>query len=110
MSGIPKAWVNFNGSGTVAIRGSFNVSSITDLGTGSYAINFTTPMTNANYSVVGSSTSYVGVAVTTVINTFRRDTDVRVDNTTTATTISVCNTQNSVSLDVADVNVVVFGS
>jgi hypothetical protein len=47
-----KAWVNFNGTGTVAIRASFNVSSITDNGTGAYAVNFTTAMTDANYTVV----------------------------------------------------------
>lgn len=46
-----KAWVNFNGTGTVAIRGSGNVSSITDNGTGDYTINFTTAMSDANYSV-----------------------------------------------------------
>ena len=50
-----RAWVNFNGTGTVAIRASFNVSSITDLGTGSYTINFTTAMTDANYAVSGTS-------------------------------------------------------
>lgn len=46
-----KAWVNFNGTGTVAIRASGNVSSITDNGTGSYTVNFTTAMPDANYSV-----------------------------------------------------------
>ena len=50
MNGIAKAWVNFNGQGTVAIRGSFNVSSITDNGTGDYTINFTTAMPDANYA------------------------------------------------------------
>jgi hypothetical protein len=52
MSGIAKAWVNFNGTGTVAIRGSFNVSSITDNGTGNYQVNFTTAMPDANYATV----------------------------------------------------------
>jgi hypothetical protein len=52
MTGIAKAWVNFNGTGTPAINGSFNVSSITDNGTGDYTINFTTAMPNANYSAV----------------------------------------------------------
>jgi len=52
MSGIAKAWVNFNGTGTVAIRGSFNVSSITDNGTGDYTVNFTTAMPDANYVMV----------------------------------------------------------
>ena len=53
-SGLAKAWVNFNGTGTVAIRASFNVSSITDNGTGDYTVNFTTALADANYSVVGA--------------------------------------------------------
>jgi hypothetical protein len=44
-----RAWVNFNGTGTVAIRASGNVSSITDNGTGDYTVNFTTAMPDANY-------------------------------------------------------------
>jgi len=53
LSGVndAKAWVNFNGSGTIAIRASFNVSSITDNGTGDYTINLTTAMSDANYAV-----------------------------------------------------------
>jgi len=54
MTGIAKAWVNFNGTGTVAINSSFNVSSITDNGTGQYTINFTTAMPNTNYATVVS--------------------------------------------------------
>jgi hypothetical protein len=55
MTGIAKAWINFNGmTGAVAIRGSFNVSSITSSGTGVFTINFTTSMPNVNYAVVGS--------------------------------------------------------
>jgi hypothetical protein len=46
-----RAWVNFNGTGTVAIRASGNVSSITDNGTGDYTVNFTTAMADANYCV-----------------------------------------------------------
>lgn len=45
-----RAWVNFNGTGTVAIRASGNVSSITDNGTGNYTVNFTTAMPDANYA------------------------------------------------------------
>jgi hypothetical protein len=52
--GVCRAWVNFNGTGTVAIRASFNVSSITDNGTGDYTVNFTTAMTDANYAWSGS--------------------------------------------------------
>jgi hypothetical protein len=47
-----RAWVNFNGTGTVAIRGSGNVSSITDNGTADYTINFTTAMPDTNYAFV----------------------------------------------------------
>jgi hypothetical protein len=47
-----RAWVNFNGTGTVAIRGSGNVTSITDGGTGEYTVNLTTAMPDANYAAV----------------------------------------------------------
>ena len=50
-----RAWVNFNGTGTVAIRASGNVSSITDNGTGDYTVNFTTAMPDANFSAVPQS-------------------------------------------------------
>jgi len=50
-----KAWVNFNGTSTVAIRASYNVSSITDNGTGDYTVNFTTALADANYSVATNS-------------------------------------------------------
>ena len=49
-----RAWVNFNGTGTVAIRASGNVSSIMDNGTGDYTVNFTTAMPDVNYTSVGS--------------------------------------------------------
>ena len=50
-----KAWVNFDGTGTVAISDDFNVTSITDGGTAHYTVNFTTSMANANYAAVVSS-------------------------------------------------------
>jgi hypothetical protein len=49
-----KAWVNFNGTGTVAIRAQYNVSSITDNGTGDYTVNFTTALADVNYSATSS--------------------------------------------------------
>jgi hypothetical protein len=55
-----RAWVNFNGTGTVAIRASANVSSITDVGVGQYTVNLTNSMPDANYSV-GVNTDYDGV-------------------------------------------------
>ena len=50
-----RAWVNFNGTGTVAIRASFNVSSITDNGVGDYTVNFTNALSDTNYSFSGSA-------------------------------------------------------
>ena len=50
-----RAWVNFNGTGTVAIRASGNVTSITDNGTGDYTVNFTNAMPDTNYSTVFGS-------------------------------------------------------
>lgn len=58
--GTAKAWVNFNGTGTVAIRDSYNVSSITDNTTGDYTVNFTTAMPDANYSVIVSTDPATG--------------------------------------------------
>ena len=60
---IPTAWVNFNGTGTVAIRDSENVSSIGDNGTGDYTINFSTNMPNTNYAVCGSCSNGDGDGV-----------------------------------------------
>jgi hypothetical protein len=50
-----RAWVNFNGTGTVAIRASGNVTSITDNGTGDYYVNFSTSMPDTNYVITGSA-------------------------------------------------------
>ena len=63
-----RAWVNFNGTGTVAIRASGNVSSITDNGTGDYTVNFTTAMPNTDYSVVHGSGVYAVDNTTRVQN------------------------------------------
>jgi hypothetical protein len=69
-----RAWVNFNGTGTPAIREDGNVSSITDNGTGNYTVNFSTAMPDANYSVVtstedisgGSNSQFLSLTTTSV--------------------------------------------
>jgi len=63
-----RAWVNFNGQGTVAIRASFNVSSITDNGTGDYTVNFTTALPDANYSVLAANAPTFGARVNFTLN------------------------------------------
>lgn len=55
ISGSAKAWVNFNGTGTVAIRAGFNVSSITDNGTGDFTVNFTNAFSDTNYVALVSA-------------------------------------------------------
>ena len=62
-----RAWVNFNGTGTVAIRGSGNVSSITDLGAGQYRANFATAMPNTSYAAIACDGNY-GMAQTDPAN------------------------------------------
>ncbi len=64
-----RAWVNFNGTGTVAIRASGNVSSITDNGTGDYTVNFSTALPDANYSTtVASLNSTTNTSTSNSIN------------------------------------------
>lgn len=86
-----RAWVNFNGTGTVAIRASGNVSSITDNGVGDYTVNFTTAMPDANYSLSGSaSRATIAQALSIAIN-----------NTTAPTTaaVRVITDQNGTPID-----------
>jgi len=54
VNGSAKAWVNFNGTGTIAARDSLNVASLTDGGTGDYSANFTNNMSNTNFASFGS--------------------------------------------------------
>ena len=79
-AGTPKVWVNFNGTGVVAVRASFNVSSITDNGVGDYTINFATALVDANYAVVTSSdsalfssASVASASAVNVVNPFESD-------------------------------------
>ena len=95
-----RAWVNFNGTGTVAIRGSGNVSSITDNGTGNYFINFASALTDANYSVTGIGGHIVGVVTTfsSVREGTRTTSGVQVDYFTVSSTY----------YDTNDANIAVF--
>jgi hypothetical protein len=99
-SGIAKAWVNFNGTGTVAIRASYNVSSITDNGVGDYTVNFTTALADANYSVSAT----VGQTSTSVMTRIADDVTPR-----TASLFRIRSIDSSFNLqDTAQVNVAIF--
>jgi hypothetical protein len=84
-----RAWVNFNGIGTPAIRASGNVSSITDNGTGNYTVNFTTAMPDVNYSgVIGSgvtTTSDPGRYLITINNSATSSCSIFTKNANTGT-------------------------
>ena len=95
-----RAWVNFNGTGTVAIRASGNVSSITDNGTGDYTVNFTTAMPDANYSATGSTIGSSAGA------TFIESNDAALSTTTC--TVGVWSAQLSTRVDRNCVCVAIF--
>lgn len=100
-----RAWVNFNGSGTVAIRASGNVSSVTDNGVGDYTINFTTALPDANYAVVAACTSHTGPNYLTGVTTSFSGTPFT--KTTTQQQIKLV-AGNGVQLDSVDIQVAIF--
>lgn len=101
-NGRAKAWVNFNGTGTVSIDDSFNVSSITDNSTGNYTINFANSMPNAEYAVVGSTETTNGTSV--VVTTFGSNGSSR-----TTSGVRVCASYSNNIVDANDCSVIVFG-
>jgi hypothetical protein len=99
-----RAWVNFNGTGTPAIRASGNVSSITDIGTGRYTINITTAFPDANYSVVFGMNNAVDATFIKLGNTINGVA------TLTTTTVPFVSTYNYAAalVDYADIYVAIF--
>jgi hypothetical protein len=105
-----RAWVNFNGTGTVAINASGNVSSITDNGTGDYTVKFTTAMPDANYSTqctsypktTGQSVNYaIGLHTTNLAGA-------PTTKTTSEVRIFISASNVTAGSDMFDVNVAVF--
>lgn len=72
LSGSAKVWVNFNGTGTIATRDSFNVSSLTDHATGQYQVNISSSMSNSNYAVTGSHSEDNNTSPTGLRNSARQ--------------------------------------
>lgn len=97
-----RAWVNFNGTGTVAIRASGNVSSITDNGTGDYTVNFTTALVDANYSL-GGMAGVNNTSLRSVMQPFNLQAP-----TTTQVRIQVPSADGSLVTDAPFVSVTVF--
>jgi hypothetical protein len=96
-----RAWVNFNGTGTVAIRASGNVTSITDNGTGDYTVNFTTAFPDVNYA----ATSIVGgTAAATIMRTYEDGTA----RSTSALRFSSFASTTGLPADWAQINIAFF--
>jgi hypothetical protein len=96
-----RAWVNFNGTGTVAIRASGNVSSITDNGTGNYVVNFTTAMSDVNYvtqltnGFIGAGEDWIFMAEFT-------------GKATTSVPVKLANYTATAAVDSNSINVAIF--
>lgn len=108
-----RAWVNFNGTGTIAIRGSFNVSSITDNGVGDYTVNFTNAMPDTNYgislSATDDGTTTSGLSQTTGFSygSWKRGSDSTL-HTTTSMRFQIGYSANANFYDQTDINFIVF--
>jgi hypothetical protein len=98
-----RAWVNFNGTGTVAIRASGNVSSITDNGTGQYTLNFSKSLVDANYSIAAYTTWSDDTAAAMGISGRANDT-----KTTNSLKVWTVRTSDFLPIDSPQVNVSIF--
>ena len=106
VAAIPKAWVRFNGTGTVTIVSSFNVSSITDNGAGSYTVNFAAAMADTNFAALitaigGGTNNIPGAASSSAATT-------PLTRTTTSVSFETRRASTGSAEDHADINVVIF--
>jgi len=97
---IPTAWVNWNGTGTIAIRDSENISSITDVSTGKTRLNFTTTMANTNY--VG----FINFQRT--VTWSQQGAEVKHSDKST-TSVFALTRENNINVDEPEVHVVILG-
>jgi len=98
---MAKAWVNFDGSGTVSIRGSYNVSSLTDNGAGDYTVAFTTAMANTNYAVAtGHNNGYTSANYTSFSGYLTR----------AVGSVQVASRRTTSLQDNSDLSAIVFGT
>jgi len=100
VNGSARAWVNFNGTDTVAIRASYNVSSVTDNGVGDHTVNFTTAMPNADYAIAGAAGTDLTSTASTSVRPFTR----------AVGSIRIGTIAGTTPADYANSNVIVFGN
>jgi hypothetical protein len=101
-NGSAKAWVNFNGTGTIAVRDSLNVSSLTDNGTANYNVNLTSNFSAADYAITGS-----GIGDSTSTN--RADCAVGSLTASTVSSMNISPRNSGSAVDPTHVNVVAVG-
>ena len=99
--GVAKAWINFNGTGSVSIRDDYNISSIVDNGTGQYEINIATNFSNADYAITGTSS---GTNQTTVNAVFVNQT-----SSPTTGTVDIFTATEGGAIDRQIVSLAMFG-
>jgi hypothetical protein len=89
--GSAKAWVNFNSNGgTIAVRASYNISSVTYISTGYFTVNFTNALADANYAVTGNASVTAGTDPFSTVMPFSNwNTGALITPTTTAFNVSV---------------------
>ena len=100
-----RAWVNFNGTGTVAIRASGNVSSITDNGTGDYTVNFATAMPDADYALNITTATTFGRTMQVDASS---DTAAPTTQSTSAVRITAKSTSANAGVDMGNIYVSIF--
>jgi hypothetical protein len=105
-----RAWVNFNGTGTVAINGSGNVSSVTRNNTGDYTVNFAIALPNANYGVSGSANSVSATNSQASVNLYSTNTNgTGVVKTTSSCRVLVANSSTGAPADYGNVSLFFVG-
>ena len=109
--GAAETWINFNGHGTIAIRDSHNVSSITDYGTGNYRVTFTTSYSNNDYCFLGcgKEDNYWGGADHEAGRGEVLVTPRRTDSCTSAGYVQIAGLLLGATIDVIDVYVAIIG-
>ena len=95
VNGSAKAWVNFNGTGTIAARDSFNVASLTDNGAGDYTVSFSNAMANVNFA-------YLVTKSNVAVNTATAQTDIFASRTVSSARTAII--ENSTFTDSANIN------
>jgi hypothetical protein len=105
------AWVNFNGTGTVAIRSSYNVSSITDNGTGNYTVNFATALSDADYAVsVGSAPTTNGRIVFACVGPYATSGGSFTQSVSNVNVIGIGSGSSGALADLVNISVTIHGN